>query len=196
MIHDEVRNVIKAASAVTGPSGVGMITEHGAPTPLILKLEDRFPAIERGERADRRRCIFATRWQAAVTGPQARVPCRPNARFRQAGSSNTSSSLVSTHSSLDSLKVKERGSSTNGILDYGRQHQIRVFSAALRDNPVVFFDSQKSRANSTPASVAQSSIVAHGSLLAVRDAHRRFVWLWHAGQRRQTVQGSAICCLV
>jgi hypothetical protein len=74
MIHDEVRNVIKAAGAVTGPSGVGMITEHGAPTPLILKLEDRFPAIERGERADRRRCIFATRWQAAVTGPQAKGP--------------------------------------------------------------------------------------------------------------------------
>ena len=48
MIQDEVRNVIKAAGAVTGPSDVGMITEHGGPTPLILKLEDRFPAIERG----------------------------------------------------------------------------------------------------------------------------------------------------
>ena len=32
MIHDEVRNVIKAAGAVTGPSGVGMITEQGGPT--------------------------------------------------------------------------------------------------------------------------------------------------------------------
>jgi hypothetical protein len=60
MIHDEVRNVIKAAGAVTGPSGVGMSTEHGGPTPLILKFEDRFPGVEGGERADRRRCIFAT----------------------------------------------------------------------------------------------------------------------------------------
>jgi hypothetical protein len=70
MIQDEVRNVIKAAGVVTGPSDVGMITEHGGPTPLIQKLEDRFAGVKRGERADRRRCIFATRWQAAVTGPQ------------------------------------------------------------------------------------------------------------------------------
>ena len=35
-------------------------TVHGGPTRLILELEDRFPRVERGERADRRRCIFAT----------------------------------------------------------------------------------------------------------------------------------------
>lgn len=74
MIQDEVRNVIKAAGAVTGPPGVGMITEHGGPNSPILKLEDRFPAIKRGERTERPRCIFATRWQAAVTGPQAKAP--------------------------------------------------------------------------------------------------------------------------
>jgi hypothetical protein len=84
MIHDEVRNVIKAAGAVTGPSDVGMIKEHNGPNPPILKLEDCLPAIERGERADRRRCIFATRWQAAVTGPKQGGACRPTARFRQA----------------------------------------------------------------------------------------------------------------
>ena len=32
MIHDEVRNVTKAAGAVTGPAGVGMITVRGGPT--------------------------------------------------------------------------------------------------------------------------------------------------------------------
>jgi hypothetical protein len=60
MIHDEVRNVIKAAGAVTGPSDVGMIMERDGPNSPILKLEDCFPATERGERSDRRRCIFAT----------------------------------------------------------------------------------------------------------------------------------------
>jgi hypothetical protein len=60
MIQDEVGNVTKAAGAVTGPSGVGMIADHGGPTPLIQKLEDRFPGVERGERAEPRRCIFAT----------------------------------------------------------------------------------------------------------------------------------------
>jgi hypothetical protein len=60
MIHDEVRNVTKAAGAVTGPAGVGMITVRGGPTRLILKLKNRFPGVERGERAERRRCIFAT----------------------------------------------------------------------------------------------------------------------------------------
>ena len=81
-------------------------------------------------------------------------------------------------------KRKEQDTATNGILDYGRQHQIRVFSAAPIDKPFVIFDNEKRRANSTPARVVQNSIVAHGSLLAVCDAHRRFVWLHHADQRR------------
>jgi hypothetical protein len=52
MIQDEVGNVTKAAVAVTGLPGVGMIAEHSGPTFLIPSFEDRCLGVKRGERPD------------------------------------------------------------------------------------------------------------------------------------------------
>lgn len=132
----------------------------------------------------------------AMATPPGPESCAAQCSIAACGLAKTCSSLPSTDPSLVSPKVEERGGSTNGILDYGREHQIRVVSAARVDNRYVVDDSQKGRAKSGPAGVVQGFIVAHGGLLAVRYAHRPLVWLWHAAQRRQEVQGCDVCCLV
>lgn len=80
-------------------------------------------------------------------------PVPANAQIAARRLSKTCPSLPSTDPSLVLPKVEERGGSTNGILDYGREHQIRVVSAALVDNPYIIDDSQKGCAKSTPAGV-------------------------------------------